>query len=159
MHAERVRSALSERGVPFEVHEHAYAVTAQEVAAAEHRSGWQVAKPVFLWAEGELVMLVVPAALEVDLDLAAVALGIRRARLRLATETEFADRFPDCDTGAEPPFGNLYDMTVFADERLLVQPEITFSLGRHDEAATIPVEDYLAMVEPRRVEVGTPAPA
>ena len=158
MHAERVRRTLMERGVPYEIHEHPYAVTAQEVAAAEGCTGWKVAKPVFVWAEGELVMLVVPAALEVDLDLAAVAVGAKRP-LRLATEAEFADRFQDCDTGAEPPFGNLYDMLVFVDERLLEHPEITFALGRHDQTATIATEDYLAVARPRRVEIGAPAPA
>ncbi len=157
MHAERVRSTFMAQGLPYEVHDHPYAVTAQEVAAAEGCSGWQVAKPVFVWIRGELVMLVVPATMEVDLDRTAEALGVERTRL--ATEAEFADLFPDCDTGAEPPFGNLYDMRVYADERLLEEPQITFSLGRHDQAATVATDDYVAVARPTWVSVGTPVPA
>ena len=157
MHAERVRMRFMEQGLAYEVHDHPYAVTAQEVAAAEGRSGWQVAKPVFVWAQGELVMVVVPATMEVDLDRAATALGVERTRL--ATETEFADRFPDCDTGAEPPFGNLYDMRVYADERLLEEPQVTFSLGRHDQAATVATDDFVAVARPAWVQVGSPVPA
>ena len=157
MYAERVRSAFLEQGLAYEIHDHPYAVTAQEVAAAEGRSGWEVAKPVFAWANGELVMLVLPATLEVDLERTAAALGSERTRL--ATEPEFADRFPDCDTGAEPPFGNLYDVPVYADERLLEQPRITFSMGSHDQVATVRVEDFLAVARPIRVDIGAPVPA
>lgn len=157
MHAERVRLAFMERGLAYETHEHPYAVTAQQVAAAEGRPGWQVAKPVFVWAGGELVMLVLPAPLEVDLGLVAAALHVERPRL--ATEAEFADRFPDCDTGAEPPFGALYDMPVYVDARLLEQPQITFSVGRHDQAATVATEDFMTVAMPKAVEVGAPVPA
>lgn len=157
MYAERVRRAFMERGVAYEIHEHPYAVTAQQVAAAEGRPGWQVAKPVFVWAGGELVMLVLPAPLELDLDLVAAALGVDRPRL--ATEVEFADRFPDCDVGAEPPFGGLYDTPVYVDRRLLDQPHVTFSVGRHDQAATVATEDFLRIAAPKAVEVGTPVPA
>lgn len=154
MHAQRVRAAFIERGLPYVIHEHPHAVTAQEVAAAEGRSGWQVAKPVFIWAGGDLVMLVLPAALDVDLDLAATALGVTRPRL--ATEDEFAHCFPDCDTGAEPPFGCLYDIPVYVDGRLLDEPEITFALGRHDLAATVATEDFIAVARPTMVNVGIP---
>lgn len=157
MHAERVHGAFMERDVPYELHEHPYAVTAQQVAAAEGRPGWQVAKPVFVWAGGELVMLVVPAPLDVDLDLVAAALHVEQPRL--ATEEEFADRFPDCDTGAEPPFGGLYDTPVYVDTRLLDQPRITFSVGRHDQAATVATEDFLRVAAPEPVEVAAPLPA
>ena len=154
MHAARVRTAFVERGLPYVVHEHPHAVTAQEVAAAEGRSGWEVAKPVFVWAGGELVMLVLPAPLDVDLDRAATALGVERPRL--ATEEEFAHCFPDCDTGAEPPFGCLYDIRVYVDERLLDEEEITFALGRHDLAATVATADFIAVARPTMVQVGVP---
>ncbi len=153
MSAERVRAAFEEHGIDYELNEHPQAMTAQEMAAAEHRPGWQVAKPVFLWGGGELVMLVMPAPLEVDLDEAAAALGLER--MRLATEEEFTEQFPDCEGGAEVPFGNFYDMPVYVEERLLEEAQITFAFGRHDQAATISVEDYVSMAQPTRVHVGT----
>lgn len=156
MNADRVRAALDERGITYRAQRHSRAFTAQEVAAAEGRSGWEVAKPVFVWAGGHLSMLVLPAALEVDLEAAADALGV--PPLRLATEAEFADCFPDCETGAEPPFGVLYDLQTFVDRSLLEQAEITFALGSHDETATVAVADYLELARPIEVEVGIPTP-
>jgi Ala-tRNA(Pro) deacylase len=155
MAAEQVRKALEEHGIAYEVHTHDRAVTAQQVAAAEHESGWHVAKPVLVRADGKLVMFVVPAPLLVDLDKAAVALGANDARL--AAEEEFTDRFPDCETGAEPPFGNLYGVPVYVDERLRTEQRLVFAAGSHTETMTVSLGDFLRLVEPQRVTVGVPA--
>ena len=58
--------------------------------------------------------------------------------MKLATEREFKNAFPDCETGAMPPFGNLYDMSVYADESLAAHDEITFSAGTHRELVRMP---------------------
>jgi Ala-tRNA(Pro) deacylase len=154
MNAERVRAAFQEHGVEYEVHDHPRAITAQEMAAAEHLPGWQIAKPVFVWAGGKLVMLVLPAPFEVDLEQAAAALDSET--VRLATEDEFTGWFDDCEDGAEVPFGNLYDMQVYVDDRLLEEPRITFAFGRHDQSATVSLDDYVKIAAPIRVHVGAP---
>jgi Ala-tRNA(Pro) deacylase len=154
MAAERVREFLEEHRIAYEVHTHDRAVTAQQVAAAEHESGWHVAKPVLVHAGGNLAMFVVPAPMLVDLDKAAKTLGAEDARL--AEEAEFSDRFPDCELGAEPPFGNLYGVPVHVDERLLTEQRLVFSAGSHTETMTVSLGDYLRLVEPERVSVGIP---
>jgi Ala-tRNA(Pro) deacylase len=155
MAAERVREYLREQGVEFETQTHDLAVTAQRVAAAEHESGWHIAKPVLLMADGDLVMAVLPAPLLVDLDKAADALGADE--VRLADEGEFAPRFEDCDTGAEPVFGNLYDVPVVVDERLTQEPRMRFAAGSHTETIEVAVQDYLRLVDPRTAPVGIPS--
>lgn len=155
MAAERVREYLEEHGVTFERHRHDRAVTAQEVAAAEHESGWHVAKPVLVEAGRRLAMFVLPAPMLLDLDRAAAALGVDDAKL--AEEATFAKHFPDCETGAEPPFGNLYDVSVYVDESLMTAQRLVFAAGSHTETMTISLGDYLRLVEPERVRVGIPA--
>jgi prolyl-tRNA editing enzyme YbaK/EbsC (Cys-tRNA(Pro) deacylase) len=39
-------------------------------------------------------------------------------QVRLASEWEFATAFSDCEAGAMPPFGNLYDVPMFVDGAL-----------------------------------------
>lgn len=152
MNAQRVRATLDERHIRYRVDAHLRAETALEVARTEGRSGWEVAKPVFVWAGGQLCMLVVPAALDVDLVAAADALGV--PPLRLADEHEFAGCFPDCETGAEPPFGALYDLPTFVDGALLQGPTITFAIGNHEETATIASGDYLRVSPANRIDLG-----
>lgn len=154
MSAERVRGYLTEHGVEYEIHPHTVAYTTSEVAEAEHVPGREIAKVVLLKAGEGLAMVVVPGDQMVDLEKAAGALGV--ADVRLAEESEFGQMFPDCETGAEPPFGSLYDMPTLVDEGLS-SPTITFKAGSHTETITMALDDYLNLTEPVRADlvVGT----
>ena len=111
---DRLETYLREKRVPFEVRHHPRAVTAQEVAASEHVPGKMLAKTVMVLADGEMVMLALPAPYQVDIEKASTALGV--GEVRLAREEEFEGAFPDCELGATPPFGNLYDLPVYVKE-------------------------------------------
>lgn len=144
---QRLEQYLRDNGVAYEEHSHAEAFTAQEVAAQEHVSGKRLAKVVMVVADGELALLVLPAHELVDLQRAAQALGA--ADVRLAREEEFADRFPDCDVGAMPPFGNLYGFETHVDEALTDGDEIVFQAGTHRDTMTIAYRDFARLVEPK----------
>ena len=152
MAGQRVRQYLERQGVAYQTQEHAREYTAQRVAAEEHVTGWSVAKPVIVSIDDELAMIVVPAPMQVDLDKARQVLG----EVRLADESEFADRFTDCERGAEPPFGNLYDMPVYLDESMSEPSEIVFRDGTHTQTMRMDFSDYVRIVSPQRVNVATP---
>jgi Ala-tRNA(Pro) deacylase len=151
MAANRVHELLDEHGVEYEVHTHPRAVSANRLAAAEEVTGWDVAKPVMLSVGGELAMAVVPAPVTVDLDKASEALG--HAEVRLAHEDEFADRFPDCEVGAEPPFGNLYGIAVFLDEGLRARHEMVCRDGTHTQTITLATSDFVKVVGPEILDL------
>jgi Ala-tRNA(Pro) deacylase len=116
------------------------------LAVTEQVSGWIVAKPVLIWAGGRLVMGMVPGPLRIDLERVKASLGVEAARL--AEETEFAAAFPDCEVGAEPPLGNLYDVAVYVDRRLLQASRLVFWAGSHTASLTLDTSDYLRVVDP-----------
>jgi Ala-tRNA(Pro) deacylase len=144
--ATRLREFLDEQGVSYDLREHDREVAAQRLAATEHVSGWIVAKPVLIWAGGKLVMGVVPGPLRIDLERVKASLEVESARL--AEETEFAAAFPDCEVGAEPPFGNLYDVPVYVDRRLLQASKVVCRAGSHTASVTLDTSDYLRVVNP-----------
>ena len=109
---DRLENHLRENGVVFGVQEHPTAYTAQKIAASEHVPGRMFAKVVMASTDGDLIMLVLAASSVVDVAKVSEVLG-RQARL--ASEGEFASAFPDCEAGAMPPFGNLYDVAVYVD--------------------------------------------
>src|SRR6266852_6155997 len=113
---DRLEEYLRDNGVPFQVQHHARVFTAQELAAAEHIPGKQLAKVVMAVADGKPVMLAMPASYRVDRTKAAAVLGV--TEVRLAEEQEFAATFPNCELGAMPPFGNLYAVDVYVDQKL-----------------------------------------
>ena len=69
-------------------------------------------------------------------------------KVELATEDEFKGRFPDCEIGAMPPFGNLYDLPVYLDKRLSGHPEIAFNAGTHREVIKLASDDFARLVNP-----------
>jgi Ala-tRNA(Pro) deacylase len=147
---ERLESYLRKEGVAFEVHPHAAAFTAQAVVEREHIPAQLMAKVVVVVADGELVMLVLPASRRVDLALLSAALDARE--LRLAAEAELAAAFPDCELGAMPPFGNLYDLPVYIDRSLESERTVFFQVGTHTEAFSMAYSDFKRLVAPTVAE-------
>jgi Ala-tRNA(Pro) deacylase len=143
----RLKEYLDTSKVPYEVLTHPKAYTSQGVAAALHVRGREFAKCVIVKTDaGKLAMMVIPGPRHVDLDAAREVLGARD--VELAREEEFAAKFPECELGAEPPFGNLYDMPVYVDESLRKDPEIVFNAGTHVETIRMKYADYEKLVHP-----------
>jgi len=137
--------------VAFAKHEHAPAYTAQEVAAEEHVTGNMLAKCVVVHADGKPAICVLPASFK--LDMAKVGKALKAKAVRLADETEMARVFPDAEVGAEPPFGNLYDLPTLVDRHLAEDEEIVFQAGDHRHAIKMRYEDYSKLVQPSVVDL------
>lgn len=150
MHLSKVKAFLDSYGVKYVVISHSKAYTAQGIAAISHISGKELAKTVIVKLDGDLAMAVLPASFQVDLDLLRRVTGVQKAEL--ATEHEFKRHFPDCETGAMPPFGNLYGIPVYVDGTLLEDREIAFNAGSHYELIKMAYADYARLVKPEIME-------
>jgi Ala-tRNA(Pro) deacylase len=147
----RVQDFLDSYRIRYDNIAHSVAYTAQGVAAVAHIPGKELAKTVIVDIDGQLTMLVLPASAQVDME--ALARLTNARKVELASEDEFRRRFPDCETGAMPPFGNLYGMPVFADESLTNDDEIAFNAGSHRELIRMAWSDYVWLVHPAIVEL------
>lgn len=146
---EKLEAYLRDNQVAFQVQHHPLAYTAQEVAAAEHVPG-KLAKVVMAYADDRLVMLALPAPYKVDLTNAATSLVA--GRVRLATEEEFAGALPNCEVGAIPPFGPLYDLPVYVDQTLVEDDTIVVQAGTHTDTLSLKYADFQRLVQPTVVE-------
>ena len=126
---------------------HSSAYTAQDVAASAHIPGKELAKTVMVKVDGKMAMAVLPAPLKVDLTLLKAVASADN--VEVADEAEFKDMFPECETGAMPPFGNLYDMDVFVDESLAEDDEISFNAGSHTELVRLAYSDFVSLADPK----------
>jgi Ala-tRNA(Pro) deacylase len=143
----RVTEYLDQQGVEYEILEHRPTFTAQQMAAEEHVPGMTVAKPVVVKADNKFYMYVLPACCKIDFDVLKEQMGARQ--LELADEKEMAQIFGDCALGAEPPFGNLYNIETIIDQSLEDDDEIVFQAGTHEQAIRIAMTDYQRLVRPR----------
>src|SRR5215204_6095058 len=124
---ERLEAYLREKGVPYQSQHHARAITAQEVAAPHHVNPLK----------------------------ASAALGVRE--VHLAEEERFADAFPDCEVGAMPPFGNLYEVPVYVDRALVEDETIVFRSGTHTDTMSVSYADFEKLVRPTVADVADPS--
>lgn len=147
----RLKAMLDEAKIPYEVYNHALAYTAQEIAAKQHVSGNEMAKVVMIEADERLVMGVVRGNDKINLHVVEESLGVRHARL--ATEDEFIARFPDCEIGAMPPFGNLFGVNVYVDPALAKDEYIYFNAGNHVQTVRLKYKDFARLVEPTVVSL------
>ncbi|MHC5023710.1 MAG: aminoacyl-tRNA deacylase [Planctomycetota bacterium] len=147
MPLERLKETLDEHHVKYETIAHDPAYTAQGIAATAHIPGQELAKTVMVKLDGRLAMCVLPATRKISFEKVRKATGSEK--VELATEAEFAARFPSCEVGAMPPFGNLYDLDVFADESLAEDEIIAFNAGSHVELIRLAFADYQELVHPK----------
>lgn len=151
MTSTKLETYLNEAGVPHRHNSHGLAYTAQETAQSAHIPGRQLLKSVILKVDkGPLVMGVLSADDTANLDLLRKEIGCRN--LSLATEIDFQDSFPTCETGAMPPFGNLFGVPVYCDSSLEQNAEIEFNAGAHDETIRMAFADFKRLANPQMVQ-------
>lgn len=153
MPVQKLKEFLDSNKIKYVAVRHSLAYTAQEIAASAHIRGKGMAKTVVVKIDGKMAMTVLPANYKVDFDLLEKSLGAER--VRLATELEFKDKFPGCDVGAMPPFGNLYGMDIYVASSLAEDEEIAFNAGSHTELIRLSYKDYEKLVKPKVLKFST----
>jgi len=154
---DRILAFLREKNAEYDHTRHPTTYTARELAHVDHVPERNVAKSVVFLGDEVFAMAVVPADENVDLDQLRRALGL--ARLRLATEEEVAKLFPDCEIGAMPPFGALFGLPVYVDNRLAEQDMIEFNGGTHRDELKMTYGGFARLAEPIVRHFGEPVSA
>jgi len=145
---QRLKSYLDSNHVPYQSIQHPTTYTAQGTASLMQISGREVAKTVVLRAgllNEETILAILPGSQHVRLDKLAAVVG---KPVRLATEEEFSLLFPDCELGAMPPFGALYNLPVYVHESLAKDTVVFFNAGTHHDAVRMAYEDFVRLAKP-----------
>ena len=142
----RLKTLLDQNKIPYSVMTHQTTYTAQGTAATMQISAKELAKTVVVLAGEEMILAVLPGPRHVKLHKLGAEL---KNPVRLASEQEFIARFPDCEVGAMPPIGSLYNLPVYLDESLADDQEIVFNAGTHHDAIRMRYEDFVRLVKPK----------
>jgi len=151
MPSKKLKEFLDNHAIKYLKIVHSPAYTAQEIAASAHISGKELAKTIIVLIDGKMAMAVLPASYTIDFDNFRKMIGAKR--IELASEAQFMDAFPDCEVGSMPPFGNLYGMEVYVDQRLTEDKEIAFNAGAHSELFKLAYGDFERLVKPKVVRL------
>jgi Ala-tRNA(Pro) deacylase len=148
---DKLLAFLDENRVQYTRHSHPTAYTAREVASVEHIPAHKIAKTVIFLTENGYGMAVLPGDYMLDMQGLRNMLGV--SRLRLATESELGELFPECELGAMGPFGNLCGLPVYVDSGLAGEQNIAFNAGTHRDVIHMRFDDLRRLVQPRIVEL------
>ena len=147
MPVRKLKEFLDRENIKYVSIVHSTAYTAQEVAASAHITGKELAKTIIVALDGQMAMAVLPANRKIVLQDLRDVTG--SDKVKFASEEEFKAKFPDCETGAMPPFGNLYGMDVYAADSLSQNEEIAFNAGSHTEVIRMAYKDFERLVKPK----------
>jgi Ala-tRNA(Pro) deacylase len=146
MPTQRLRKYLDDHMIKYTVINHSLAYSALEVAQSAHISGKIIAKTIILKIDQQTAMVVLPAPFKVNIDFFKDLSETNN--VRLATEKEVQEIFPDCEIGAMPPFGNLYSIDVYVATQLTEDEEIAFNAGNHRQLIQMKYVDFERLVHP-----------
>ena len=147
MPVKKLKKFLDSNDVKYVSISHSPAYDAQRIAASAHIPGKELAKTVIVRIDDKFAMAVLPASCRVHLGHLKTA--VTASHVELASESEVESLFPDCERGAMPPFGNLYDMDVYVAEQLREDEKIAFSAGSHTELIRLAYKDFERLVTPK----------
>lgn len=143
----RLKAFLDDAKVKYAAARHPVAYTAQEIAAAQHVPGRQLAKSVLIMTDRGPVLAVLPASYLIDLK--KLKAFLRAKKLTIGKEAGIKERFPDIEVGAMSPFGNLYDVPVVVDRSLEAAEHIVFNGGSHTDTIKLRYRDFSALAKPK----------
>jgi Ala-tRNA(Pro) deacylase len=146
MIGQKIKNYLDTKHIPYQTIHHLPSYTASQTAQAAHISGKHLAKVVIVKLDGNFAMVALPANRNIDWEALKEVTHAKQAEL--ASEQEFTKLFPDCDTGAMPPFGNLYGYDVYLADSLAHENWFAFNGGSHDDLIRMSTQDFLQEVNP-----------
>lgn len=151
---EFVRDYLDTRSVRYRVIKHSEHFTAASEAEAAGVAPHHAAKAVALRCGDDYYRLaVVRASDTLDLNKARDLLGLDK-RLRLATEAELAEAFPEFELGALPPFTAGHTPEI-VDRHLFEFDEIVCSGGDHRHSIALDPNEIVRVARPRIADIRT----
>ena len=135
--ARSVREHLDQVGVDYDVLPHIHTDSSKQTASRAHVPASQVAKAVLLREDDHYLLCVIPADYRLVFSWLNAAVN---GSYKLASESELAYFFDDCEVGAVPALGQAYGCKVIWDERLADQQDIFLESGDHENL--IHVDQY-----------------
>jgi Ala-tRNA(Pro) deacylase len=147
---DRLHDKLQQAGITFTVLRHAPVFTSEEAAAVRGTSLASGAKALVVKAGESFVLLVLPADRKLDSRKARASLGVKA--LRFATREE-VEQLTGLQPGSIPPFGSLFGLPTSCDLALAANASINFNAGDHAISVQMNYADFIAIEQPRMVEI------
>lgn len=142
---ERLSDLLRQDEIHFEVMRHAPVFTSEEAAQVRGTSLASGAKALICKVDARFVMFVLPA--DRKLDSKAARKRLRARSMRFASPEEVL-AITGLKPGSIPPFGSMFELKSYCDERLREEAVINFNAGDHAISISVAYSEYERVERP-----------
>jgi len=142
---EQIVSFLQKNNVVYELMEHKPVFTSIESAEVRKTPLKQGAKALVMFTEKKPLMIVLSADKKLDIHLFKNLYGMKNLRMATADEVK---QVTHVEIGAVPPFGNLFEIPLYADKLLGENEKIVFNAGSHSKSISIQYKDFEKSAQP-----------
>lgn len=131
-----LKTYLQHQEIEYRLIIHPHTSSSMETAEMAHVPGDSLAKGVLVKDEESFLLVVLPSDYHIELD---TLCKLLQQNVELASESEVAKLFPDCEVGAVPPIGAAYEVQTLWDHgsSLGRQDEVYFESGDHQHLVCI----------------------
>ncbi len=143
---DRITEKLDARKIPYQTMRHEPVFTSEEAARVRGTTLASGAKALICKADAQFVLIVLPADTRLNSKQVRKTESIRS--LRFASREEVAE-LTGLQPGSIPPFGSLFELPTWCDEKLAVQSTINFNAGDHAVSISMRYDDFVAFEQPR----------
>ncbi|KKR79282.1 MAG: Aspartyl-tRNA synthetase [Microgenomates group bacterium GW2011_GWB1_40_9] len=140
-----ITTLLDESHIIYKTYQHEAVFTSQDAAKVRNTNMHQGAKALIMYADGNPIMVVVPGDMKVDTKGFKELYQVRD--LRMATSEE-VEQVTCVLIGAVPPFGNIFQIPLYVDQRLRENEEIVFNAGEHTKSIQMKETDFEKVAKP-----------
>jgi Ala-tRNA(Pro) deacylase len=142
---DRLSDLLRQNNATFHVTRHEPVFTSEEAARVRGTSLASGAKALICKADDSFVMFVLPADRKLDSKAARKQLTARSMRFASGDEVL---AMTGLKPGSIPPFGSLFDLKTYCDERLRDEAVINFNAGDHAISISMAYGEYERVERP-----------
>lgn len=141
-----LKNFLRENKVDFTSYYHHPVYDPRELEDHLNISSEKIAKTYLIRINGSFALLVIPSSCEVDPRKLESVISIEK--VSFPHEGIQEKYMPGCEADALHPFGNLYGLKVYADQRFRKKDEIAFFAGSSRHSIKMKFSDFENLVHP-----------
>jgi aspartyl-tRNA synthetase len=136
---------LKKHNIPYKSYTHAPVHTSEEAAKVRDTPLSWGAKAIVMYADDKPVMVVVAGDTKIDSKFFKTAFGVKDLRMATAEEVLTVTSVP---IGAVPPFGHIFNIPLYMDEKIQANDTVVFNAGLHERSIQLNEKDFEKIAKP-----------
>lgn len=142
----KLKDFLKANKVNFTSYYHSPVYSAQDLGKYLDHPLRGVARTYLVMVNGDVVIIVIPACCEIDIDKLKQILS--KDEISFPSEGIQEKYLPDCEADALLPFGNLYGLKVYIDPLFREDDEFVFFAGSFTNSIKMKFSDFERLAKP-----------